>query len=89
MKCREKEKVCVCEKDRERNGNKKSHKNGSKKKYKHSCPFSIPLLELVIEPFPTGMAPCFFNSKNFKVHLFVCISKLREHSSFSEMQKSE
>lgn len=78
----ERERECVW------NG-KRLHKNGSKKKYKHPCPFSIPPLELVIEPFPTGVAPCFFNSKNFKVHLFLCISKLGEHSSITKMQKSE
>lgn len=55
---RESESVCEMAKD--------YIKMVTKKKYKHSCPFSIPLLGLVIEPFPTGVAPCFFNSKTLK-----------------------
>lgn len=94
-KCREKKKevpVCVCVCEIAKKKKKKTLPKNIKmapRKNKHFCPFSIPLLQLVIEPFPTGMAPLLSQPENFKVHLFVCISKLREHSRFTEMQKSE
>lgn len=64
---------------------------GPRRKYKHSCSlfFSIPLLELVIEPFPTGMMPCFLNSKKTLKCTYLYASANSEQSSFTEMQKSE